>query len=863
MLNQKDAIDIIKSRVPASDALKRFFPEKFRERGNSHCPYHDDKTPSAQVDDMLYCHGCGKKADALDLYAEAHGVTIREAIIFFAGELGIDPDGGRTALPTIEEVLFGWGITRATMDVIRSRVKLLHGNKEYPPAIAFNCTDFSGKTVLGNQYIPVGGGEKKFSRGMKAKVAFFRIPGSGRVVVTEGIKDALAVKEAMPDADVVAILSANFTNKLSLLPGDGDIPVLFLDGDEPGKKATEKSVRVLDAQCYVVDWSRAPAGCKDPHDILKAGGKATMVEMIETATDPPPQLATTEHKFTNNGKEPKQADILIGIGRRLGTFFHTSGRQGFARIPVNNHQEIYPIRGQDYKDALRREYYLMEQSSPSAQAIQDAVDMLEAIALYDWPQEDIYTRIAHVDGKIYLDMCDPGWRVIEITQGGWRILDKSPVNFRRLKGMLPLPIPVDGGSVEDLRPHLNLPEGEEGERAWKLIVGWMMGALSPGPYPVAVFQAEQGAAKSFTCRTIKNTIDPTLAPIRTPPREERDLVIACVHSHVVAYDNLSGVPDWLSDALCRVATGAGFSGRKYYTDDEETIFQYKRPLILNGIDRVTSRNDLTDRSIFIDLPPIPKAKRKDEAEILAEIEKVKPGVLGALLRAASAALRKEAPRPAELPRMADFALWVNHAESAIGWEQGSFLAAYNNNRAGAIHASVDADPFATAVAALVEEKGSFVGTASELLAALNKNATEATRGLKAWPKAPNIVSKRLRRAAPFLRELGVDIDGGGEPTTQRPKVIRIDWVGKTSSISSTSSKPNNSNNLQLDDTEKSIAQKNESIVHPAGLDDALDDAKKVSSSHNKLESLKLDGLDGLDDKIPTQSNTVGDDEVLI
>ena len=135
--------------------------------------------------------------------------------------------------------------------------------------------------------------------------------------------------------------------------------------------------------------------------------------------------------------------------------------------------------------------------------------------------------------------------------------------------MLPLPKPEGGGRIEDLRPFVNVPDDQD----WCLLVAWVVASLKPsGPYPVLVLHGEQGSAKSTTAEVLRSLIDPSIASLRTAPSEERDLAIAAHNAWVLSYDNMSGVPLWLSDALCRVATGGGFATRTLYEDAEETIF---------------------------------------------------------------------------------------------------------------------------------------------------------------------------------------------------------------------------------------------------------------------------------------------------
>src|SRR5436190_23098746 len=139
----------------------------------------------------------------------------------------------------------------------------------------------------------------------------------------------------------------------------------------------------------------------------------------------------------------------------------------------------------------------------------------------------------------------------------------EPPVRRRPAGQLPLPIPQPGGTLAQLTSFLNLP----GQDDLVLVTTWLLGALRHGgPYPLLVISGEQGSAKSVLSKMLRALVDPNVAPIRTLPREERDLFIAANNGHVLTFDNLSGLPAWLSDTLCRLASGGGFAVRQLYTD---------------------------------------------------------------------------------------------------------------------------------------------------------------------------------------------------------------------------------------------------------------------------------------------------------
>jgi hypothetical protein len=258
--------------------------------------------------------------------------------------------------------------------------------------------------------------------------------------------------------------------------------------------------------------------------------------------------------------------------------------------------------------------------------------------------------------------------------------------------------------------------------------------------------------------------------LRAPPRDERDLAIAASGNWVPALDNLSGVRPWLSDALCRLATGGGFATRELYSDDREVVFSQKRPVILNGIDALAVAGDLRDRSLVIELPPIPPDKKRTEREFYRELEAVRPGVLGALLDAVSAASRNlEQVELEELPRMADFAVWVAAAEEALPWEPGAFMEAYAGNRAEADENALDNDPVAVAVRDLMADRDEWGGTATELYTAIAELVDEDVRRSRAWPSAPNSLSNRMKRIAPSLREVGIEYGDERAPGGSRTR----------------------------------------------------------------------------------------------
>src|SRR5690606_20177831 len=415
--------------------------------------------------------------------------------------------------------------------------------------------------------------------------------------------------------------------------------------------------------------------------------------------------------------------------------------------------------------------------APSSEALQAALNVIEAKAHFDGPERPVFIRVGGHEGRLYLDLGDDAWRAVEIDAAGWRVVETPPVRFRRASGVQPLPIPTRGGSVETLRNFLNVRSDED----FVLVVAWAIAVLRDrGPYPALVLSGEQGSAKSTFSAVLRALLDPNTAPLRALPREDRDLFIAASNGHVLAFDNVSGLPAWISDTLCRLATGGGFAVRQLYSDQDEVLFDAARPVILNGIEDIVTRPDLADRAVFLTLEPIPEERRRPEQELWAAFEIERPRILGVLLDAVAKGLA-ELPRTRldKLPRMADFALWATACETAL-WPSGTFWSAYCGNRDEAVDGVIDADPVAAAVRAVMTERTEWTGTASDLLGALAEMAGERVAKSKTWPDSPRALSGRLRRAATFLRKIGIDI-GFEREGRARTRTIRITTAGKPAS----------------------------------------------------------------------------------
>ncbi|SFL23943.1 hypothetical protein SAMN04488518_12610 [Pseudovibrio ascidiaceicola] len=464
---------------------------------------------------------------------------------------------------------------------------------------------------------------------------------------------------------------------------------------------------------------------------------------------------------------------LLSVAQDL-ELWHSPQKNAFATVLVNGHNEHWPVESQSFKRWLVGRYYEKTGLAPSTQNLGDALRVFEVRALEQGACYTPFMRTGWQDGESWLDLADESWRAVCITRDGWEVISNPPVKFIRKQTMSPLPVPGKGHQIEEMHHLINAEEED-----CKLILGWMVASLwgRSRSYPVLALGGEQGSGKSTMARLLRSITDPCAVSASSLPKDERDLMVMAQNGHVLNFDNVSKMEGWLSDAICRMATGSGFISRKLHTDGDAYWFQGARPVLLNGIPALTERADLAERALSVRLKRIDEVGRQPEELFWQEWEQLKPRMLGALLDALSGAIRNiENVRLDRHPRMADFARLMVAASSGLGWEEGEFLEAYESNRSGTAEAVFEGDPVAVALHEflMVRQGGeSWVGTATELLANLNMIVSDQIRSSRFWPTKVNAFGSAVDRAAPLLRPKRIQVT---KKATGSRRLIYLDVI---------------------------------------------------------------------------------------
>jgi len=463
---------------------------------------------------------------------------------------------------------------------------------------------------------------------------------------------------------------------------------------------------------------------------------------------------------TDQERAAESADETLLRVASTARYFRSMDGRFHARVPVEGRHETFALKSPEFRDWIIERYRAERSDLPPLNAVARVIRAVAARARFDGSTPMVHVRVGRDgDGSgsdFYIDLGSPSGQAVKISAGEWSVVDRPPVHFRRPAGQLPLPIPTRDGSIALLRRYLNLSEPD-----FRLLVGWLAAALVPeGPYTVLVVHGETGSAKSTLATVAQLLIDPQASSVLAKPNSTRDLMVTAASGWLIVYDNISVIPTWLSDGLCRLATGGGFAGRALFSNDERNVIHAQRPVILSGIDEFVRRDDLADRGVFLHLPPIFDGGHHTERKFWAEFRADCPAILGGLLNALVGGL---AALPSlgltELPRMADFASLGEAVGRALGWEEGSFLRAYRDNRLAATVTSLENSLVAAVLLRTAAWGGleNWTSTASEMLKKLSADVDPKIRASARWPKTPQLFADELRRLAPQLRRRGISV----------------------------------------------------------------------------------------------------------
>lgn len=388
---------------------------------------------------------------------------------------------------------------------------------------------------------------------------------------------------------------------------------------------------------------------------------------------------------------------------------------------------------------------------------------IEAKVSQTYPRQPIYKRFANLDDRIILNLNRPTGEVVEISAKGCVVLDESPVVF--IHHGLPLPVPEEGGSLDQLRPFLNVDE-----TSFVNICAWLISVLWGNiQSPILCIIGPPESAKSTTMEFIRQIIDPDKPAVMAMPKSTHDLNVVAANKALLAFNNISRISDALSDALCCIQSEGGAANRQLHSDAGVSILENRCPMMVNGVVQPTYREDFISRCVFAYTREITATARISHAKIKADFEQCHPQILGVFLQGlVSAFQRRDEVKLEKTPRFADAAILMTAAEPGLGLKQGTFVDNYFQNQQENLTTVMENSPIAGLIqGVLLRDQSRWEGTMTKILSIGALHEKEYGK----LPQTPQALVAQLERLRPVLKTFDIGWERLKATREERPHVF--------------------------------------------------------------------------------------------
>lgn len=466
-------------------------------------------------------------------------------------------------------------------------------------------------------------------------------------------------------------------------------------------------------------------------------------------------IDNTDNTYKEDKKQ-SQENILLNIVDKLQPSC-TNTNEVYVNVDNNGSNEYLNINSQKFKSWLSLKYYTKENKMPSNENIGKSISLLQAKSMLSNNKVQVEKRCCINNNTIYYDLLNNKGEVVKINKDGWNIVKNESCLFTSGQSMKSQVKPVEYSDLSILDKYFRYKDDNHLILQKVILVSLFIDDIQR---PISVLHGEKGASKTTTMKLIREIVDPSHVPITSIPRSVEDLAITLSNQYLICFDNIDSISKDISDLLCMAVTGGGYSKRKLYTDSEEKLMYFKKGIVLNGINVVTTRPDLLDRSILMELERIPTEERLEESQLNNQLKEDIPKILGAIFTTLSKAMNiYDDIQLEKLGRLADFTRWGYAIAEASGMEGDKFLNAYLNNQMDANYEAILSNPVGLAINKLTNKLEKWEGTPTELLSKLNEVAEEENidTSNRLWPKAPNILSRRLNEIKSNLQDIGIKV----------------------------------------------------------------------------------------------------------
>ena len=503
-----------------------------------------------------------------------------------------------------------------------------------------------------------------------------------------------------------------------------------------------------------------------PVDELETTGLSKFIEWNNKNLPPLPiselNIIWESSKKYDSKNTKKDSNVIANslleeiINREDVILFHDELDEAYISLEINGHQEVWPCKSKAMKRLLSSKYWDRQAKPLGSESTKSMMAVLEGKACFDGSPIKLHNRVAWHDESLWYDLTNGKWQAIRIGKEGWEIIDHPPILFKRFKHHQYQLTPAQNGNIDLFLNYVNITNSDQR----LLLLVFLISCFIPDfPHVMLVIYGAQGSSKSTLSKLTRLVIDPSTIEVVSLPDNQKELVQTLAHHHFLFFDNISYVSEDASDTLCKAITGSGFSKRELYENDEDIIYKIQRCIGINGINLVTIRADLLERSLLLELERIDQNNRKTEKELYENFRNDLPQIIGGVFDVLVKAINiKPSISVQSLPRMADFAEWGCAIAQALGYSNEAFLRAYENNIGRQTEMLVNENIVASTLFTFMEGKDEWKDSVTELLKKLTEIAEFEginTKNDKSWPKAGNILSRRLNELSTSLKKMGL------------------------------------------------------------------------------------------------------------
>ena len=375
-------------------------------------------------------------------------------------------------------------------------------------------------------------------------------------------------------------------------------------------------------------------------------------------------------------------------------------------------------------------------------------------------KQHVYTRIAQVDDTIWYDLGNDDWEAVKISPNNVEIvkLDIDSPMFRRPNNVYEQVNPIYDSDMKALDKFSEFLKIKDKTIFKVHIVSSFFEQMSK---PMMILGGEAGSYKTTITSFVKRLIDPS-GPVNDDnifslQENHDDLIIFMDKRYVPAFDNVGYVKNDISDIFCRAVTGGANQKRQLYSNDDETLFSYKRMIIMNGVDMNPEQTDFLSRMITYGRNQ--QVHGRNEIELENDFKEMLPYVLGEIFHLISEVIGK---KPIIKPRfrLTDFETTGDLIARELGIDD--FQDIYSKKRSEVDNMGMENHPIVRALNDLLKSKNDIpikmqTFEMYNTLADIHKDTTADKRLDENFPKAPNKLYGEIEKTKALQRALKVNV----------------------------------------------------------------------------------------------------------